>query len=133
MVSYFSANQETLAALAQFFSTAFSSGESAASFGDLPTVPEEPAMDSYQPQADVSHVLAELTEILTHFFALQQVKRLFVRKWLKLYWMNYIVLSCSITFTPPPPPFSRHHYYLTRLHFRLSGAVVRCHRSDCII
>ena len=51
---YLSANQETLAALVQFFSTSFSSGESAASFTDLPTVPEEPAMDSYQPQADVS-------------------------------------------------------------------------------
>lgn len=56
----FSANQETLAALVQFFSTAFSSGESAASFGDLPTVPEEPAVDSYQPQADVSRVMTDL-------------------------------------------------------------------------
>ena len=37
-------------------------------------MPEEPAMDSYQPQADVSHVMAQLTEILTHvFFLLQQV------------------------------------------------------------
>lgn len=50
----FSANQETLAALVQFFSTAFSSGESATSVGDLPTVSEEPVMDSYQTQADVS-------------------------------------------------------------------------------
>lgn len=50
----FSANQETLAALVQFFSTAFSSGESATSVGDLPTVSEEPVMDSYPTQADVS-------------------------------------------------------------------------------
>jgi len=70
LVSYFSANQETLAALVQFFSSAFSCGESAASFGDLPTVPEEPAMDSYQPQADVSHVKAELIKILKPIFLL---------------------------------------------------------------
>jgi len=68
LVSYFSANQETLAALVQFFSTAFSSGESSASFGDLPTVPEEPALDSYQPQSDVSHVMAEWTRILMFSF-----------------------------------------------------------------
>lgn len=29
-------------------------------------MPEEPAMDSYLPQTDVSHVIAQLTELLTH-------------------------------------------------------------------
>lgn len=75
----FSANQETLAALVQFFSTAFSSGESASSVGDLPTVSEEPAMDSYQTQADVSPFMVELTKIITHFFQPQEVKLLFAR------------------------------------------------------
>lgn len=48
------ANQETLAALVQFFNTAFTSGESDGSFGDLSALPEESATDFYSPQPDVS-------------------------------------------------------------------------------
>lgn len=48
------ANQETLAALVQFFNTAFTSGESDGSFGDLSALPEGSATDFYSPQPDVS-------------------------------------------------------------------------------
>lgn len=90
-------------------------------------MPEEPAMDSYQPQADVSHVIAQLPRFLA-LFLLQQIKRVFVRKSLKLYWMNHIELHILISPTTLLSPS-----YHNRLNFRLSGAVVRCHGSDCII
>ena len=67
-------------------------------------MPEEPAIDSYQPQEDVSHAIAQLTQILTDIFVLRQVKGLFFGTSLKRNWMNHIELSCSITFSPPQPP-----------------------------
>ena len=48
------ANQETLAALVQFFNTAYTSGESGASFGEVPAALEESSTDFYLPQPDVS-------------------------------------------------------------------------------
>ena len=64
-------------------------------------MPEEPAMDSYQPQADVSHVMAQLTEILTRFFLLQQVKCLFVRKSYNCIDESHcVVMLCHILTSP---------------------------------
>lgn len=57
------ANQETLAALVQFFSTSFSSGENVSSMTDLPTVPEQPDIESHQTQAlEVSVVKKTIKE-----------------------------------------------------------------------
>lgn len=53
MALYFSANQETLAALVQFFSTSFSTGDTR-SFTDSPSVLEDLAEESLPPQPYVS-------------------------------------------------------------------------------
>ncbi|XP_022802556.1 vacuolar protein sorting-associated protein 13D-like isoform X2 [Stylophora pistillata] len=59
------ANQETLAALVQFFNTAYTSGESGASFGEVPAVLEESSTDFYLPQPDDQ--LSEMTEVTASF------------------------------------------------------------------
>ena len=56
------ANQETLAALVQFFSASFSSGETVLSMTDLPTVPEQPDIESHQTQAEVSVVKKKIKQ-----------------------------------------------------------------------